>query len=299
MCLKFSFWMAALAALLVLPSAARARALSAAADSPPGESSPAGASSVNTAPPPARAVVQPGASVVVASPDPATQGSGPVAPRPPPEMPRPGSAPPAAAADSAVPLLPSPPPPFRPCGPFVSVGYGLHRYSMKTLSMEQDSDDRRAFDGGYLSVQAGYLSSWGGLIGLDWVHHSGKTNLNTQAASLALRLRSDFVSLMTGIQFGGHVRFHLALLTGVAMAEFGRTVRVEETEDGQLVTRRDANKSSPLGFLLGLDVGLVVMPTAWLAIGLRARADAPLFNDDLDGTGGLYLGLTAAYVFPL
>lgn len=189
--------------------------------------------------------------------------------------------------------------PFRPRGPFVGVGYGLHRYSMKALSMEQDSDDRRAFDGGYLSLQAGYLASWGGLIGLDWVHHSGKTNLNTRAAALSMRLRSDFVSLLTGIQLGGHVRFHLALLTGVALAEFRRAVRVEEAAGARAIERRDAHASSPVGFLIGLDTGLIVMPTAWLAIGLRARADMPLFEGDLSGTGGLYLGLSAAYVFPL
>ena len=202
-------------------------------------------------------------------------------------------------SDNSAPLLDEPPEDFLPRGPFVSVGSGLHRYAMKSLSMEQDSDDRRLFDGAALSIQAGYLSSWGGLIGIDWAHHSGKTTLNTLAASMSLRLRTDFLSLLAGIQFGGHIRFHLALLTGVALAQFDRSIRVDETVDGERVSRRDARDSSAQGFMLGLEMGLVVMPMSWLAIGLRARAATPLFSDELSDTGGITLGLSAAFVFPL
>ena len=125
-------------------------------------------------------------------------------------------------SDNSAPFLDEPPEDFRPRGPFVSVGYGLHRYAMKSLSMEQDSNDRRLFDGAALSIQAGYLSSWGGLVGVDWAHHSGKTTLNTLAASMSLRLRTDFLSLLAGMQFGGRIRFHLALLAGVALAQLLR-----------------------------------------------------------------------------
>lgn len=202
-------------------------------------------------------------------------------------------------SDNSAPFLDEPPEDFRPRGPFVSVGYGLHRYAMNSLSMEQDSNDRRLFDGAALSIQAGYLSSWGGLVGVDWAHHSGKTTLNTLAASMSLRLRTDFLSLLAGMQFGGRIRFHLALLAGVALAQFDRGIRVDEEVDGERVSRRDARESSAQGFTLGVEMGLVVMPMSWLAIGLRARAASPLFSDALEDTGGITLGLSAAFVFPL
>lgn len=280
MCQKPKLWRVALAALFFMFSAAVTRAAPAAVGNDP-------------------APVNLSAAEASAFEDVSAGQRGDALPLPAEMPPRAEARAPEASAGSMAPPIQMPQAPFRPRGPFVSVGYGLHRYSMKALSMEQDADARRTFDGGYLSVQAGYLAGWGGLIGLDWVHHSGKTNLNTQAGALSLRLRSDFVSLMAGIQLGGHVRFHLALLTGMAMSSFNRSVRVEEAEGEKLIERRDAHASSPMGFLVGLDMGLVVMPTTWLAIGLRARADRPLFDSDLAGTGGLYLGLTAAYVFPL
>ena len=266
-----------------LPSPEPARAPEAPSPATPAPAAPS--------PPEEPAVPAASAPAVVSPPSPA-----PVAPAAAPVAP---VAPARAATSPATPLPPQDLP-FRTRGPFLSVGYGLHRNSMKTLSMEQDSSDRRAFDGGYLSVQAGYLAGWGGLIGLDWAHHSSKTNLRTAAGALSLRLRSEFISLTTGVQLGGRIRFHLALLTGLAQGNFSRSIRVEEAAGEEAPTsRRDANASSDYAFLLGLDVGLVVMPTTWLAISLRGRADKPFFNDDLDGTGGLYVGLNAAYIFSL
>ena len=191
--------------------------------------------------------------------------------------------------------------PFAPHGPFISVGFSLHRYTMKTLSMEQDTSSRRAFDGGALSVQAGYLARRGGFIGLDWAHHTGRNSLRTAGGESSLELNSDFVSLMTGLQVGSRVRAHLAVLVGVAHGEFMRSIRVEhaDAETGEIQEQRDTKKTSANAFLLGADLGLIVMPTEWLAIGLHFRADHPFFNDALNGTAGIYAGLSATFVYPL
>ena len=191
--------------------------------------------------------------------------------------------------------------PFAPHGPFISVGYGLHRYTTKTLSMEQDTGGRRAFDGGALSVRAGYLTQRGLLFGVDWTHHSGRNSLRTMGGEASLELNSDFVSLLGGLQVGGHVRAHVAILAGLAHGGFMRSIRVEhaDAETGESVEQRDAKKSSANALLLGADLGLVVMPTEWLAIGLHLRADRPFFSDALNGTSGIYAGLSASCIYPL
>lgn len=175
-------------------------------------------------------------------------------------------------------------------GLLLGLGYGLHRTLGGGMAV-QDYDQSRAFDGYYLSAQAGYQARWGGLVGLDFAFASGANAVRLEQADLRLEVRSETLSALLGGSWGPGrwLRLHLGLLAGVAFAQHARTFRAEGLAD-----TRTLGSVRPA---LGLQAGFDVLPLRWLLIGARIRADLTLPTGSAQsGLGGLFLGLSTGVV---